>query len=108
MTRRFRTCAVAAVAAALYGLVGCSTRSQAPATPGLTTATLKVQGLFCPLCVPKIEAALSRVKGYRHLDARVSAKEVTVTYDPVGTRARDLAAAINRLPEYHASVMAAQ
>ncbi|MEE9267598.1 MAG: cation transporter [Gammaproteobacteria bacterium] len=57
------------------------------------TATLKVDGLWCPSCSYIVRSVLMEVPGV--LDAKVSmfAKTATVTYDPTQTEVEALVAA---------------
>jgi copper chaperone CopZ len=91
---------IAAIGVAAICGMGCARSAAAGST---AQAKMNVQGLMCRLCLPKVEAALGTVPGFRKMDSQ-DLSHITVSYDARETKPSDLVAAINKKTTFHAGL----
>ena len=48
---------------------------------GFSHATLRVDGLFCPACPPRIKSALEKIPGVIKADVELSTERTIITFD---------------------------
>lgn len=69
----------------------------ADAGPAEETVTFEVENMFCVSCRANIFKTLKKTDGVRRYDADLTARTVTVTYDPAVTTPEKMAEAIRKL-----------
>lgn len=68
-----------------------------PTASGDTRLVLRIEGLHCAACVWLIEHGLKQLPGIREVRLNLASARLHVTYDPVDTTPRDIAARLQQM-----------